>query len=181
MELRVLNYFLMVAREENITKAAQILHISQPTLSRQIANLEQELDTKLFVRQSHKITLTEDGMLLRRRASEMQQLSDKIFEEMSSDDEVLTGEIQIGSGELKSMDKLAEVIVEFHRQHPQVTFNIQSGNSEDIKLKIEQGLLDLGLLIEPVDTEKYSFVRMQQLETWGILVQDNSPLAKKIM
>lgn len=179
MELRVLNYFLMVAREENITKAAQILHISQPTLSRQIANLEQELDTKLFVRQSHKITLTEDGMLLRRRASEMQQLSDKIFEEMSSDDEVLTGEIQIGSGELKSMDKLAEVIVEFHRQHPQVTFNIQSGNSEDIKLKIEQGLLDIGLLIEPVDTEKYSFVRMQQLETWGILVQDNSPLAKK--
>jgi len=167
----------MIAREENITKAAQLLHISQPTLSRQIANLEDELGTKLFVRQSHKITLTEDGLLLRRRAEEMRQLSDKIVEEMSSSKDELAGEISIGSGELSAMNELAEIITKFHELYPLVTFNVQSGNSEDTKLAIEQGLLDIGLLIEPVDTEKYNFVRMTQQETWGALVRTDSPLA----
>ncbi|KRN99126.1 LysR family transcriptional regulator [Companilactobacillus kimchiensis] len=168
----------MIAREENITKAAKLLHVSQPTLSRQIANLEGELGVKLFVRQSHKISLTEDGLLLRRRAEEMRQLNDKILEEMSADKEDLAGEISIGSGELHSMVELADIITKFHQRYPLVKFNMQSGNSEDIKLAIEQGLLDLGLLIEPVDTEKYSFTRMHQHETWGILVANDSPLAK---
>jgi len=178
VELRVLNYFLMIAREENITKAAQLLHVSQPTLSRQIANLEEELGVKLFIRQSHKITLTEDGLLLRRRAQEMRQLSDKIVEEMSSNKDELAGEISIGSGELSAMNELADIIAQFHKKYPLVTFNLQSGNSEDTKLAIEQGLLDIGLLIEPVDTEKYDFVRMNQHETWGALVKTDSPLAK---
>jgi len=178
MELRVLNYFLMIAREENITRAAQLLHVSQPTLSRQIANLEAELGVKLFIRQSHKITLTEDGLLLRRRAQEMRQLSDKITEEMSSNRDELAGEISIGSGELSAMSELAVIMDKFHEQYPLVTFNLQSGNSEDTKLGIEQGLLDLGLLIEPVDTEKYNFVRMNQHEQWGALVQSDSKLAQ---
>ena len=136
MELRVLNYFLMVAREENITRAANLLHISQPTLSRQIANLEEELGTKLFTRHSHQITLTEDGLLLRRRAQEMRQLSEKIKSELSSDQTELSGEISIGSGELQGMNELGDIIVAFHKKYPLVTFNIQSGNAEDITLSL---------------------------------------------
>lgn len=178
MELRVLNYFLMVAREENITRAANLLHISQPTLSRQIANLEEELGTKLFTRHSHQITLTEDGLLLRRRAQEMRQLSEKIKSELSSDQTELSGEISIGSGELQGMNELGDIIVAFHKKYPLVTFNIQSGNAEDITLGIEQGLLDMAIFIEPVDTGKYDFVRLIQKENWGILVRNDSPLAK---
>ncbi|AUI71681.1 LysR family transcriptional regulator [Companilactobacillus alimentarius] len=180
MELRVLNYFLMIAREENITRAANLLHISQPTLSRQIANLEEELGTKLFVRQSHKITLTEDGMLLRRRAEEMRQLSDKIKDELSSDKTELSGNISIGSGEFRGMNELSDIIVSFHKKYPLVTFNIQSGNAKDINFGIEQGLLDMGVMIEPVDTTKYDFARFSQMESWGILIRNDSPLSKKI-
>lgn len=178
MELRVLNYFSMIAREENITRAANILHVSQPTLSRQIAALEEELGTKLFVRQSHKITLTEDGLLLRRRAEEMRQLSDKIREEMSEDKGDIAGEISIGGGELQSMNELALIMTAFRQKYPLVTFKIQSGNSKDTKWGIEQGLLDLGLLVEPVSTEKYSFVRMHAIEQWGVMTPINSPLSK---
>ncbi|HIY91637.1 LysR family transcriptional regulator [Companilactobacillus sp. HBUAS56275] len=178
MELRVLNYFLMVAREENITRAANLLHVSQPTLSRQIASLEEELGTKLFIRQSHKITLTEDGLLLRRRAEEMRQLSDKIKEEMSEDKGEIAGEISIGGGELQSMNELASIMTAFRQKYPLVTFKIQSGNSKDTKWGIEQGLLDLGLLIEPVSTEKYDFARMHPIEQWGVMVSVDSPLAQ---
>lgn len=178
MELRVLNYFLMIAREENITRAANLLHVSQPTLSRQIAALEEELGTKLFVRQSHKITLTEDGLLLRRRAEEMRQLSDKIKTEMSEDKAEIAGEISIGGGELRSMNELAQIMTAFRQQYPLVTFKIQSGNSKDTKWGIEQGLLDLGLLIEPVSTEKYDFARMHPVEQWGVMTPVDSSLAK---
>lgn len=178
MELRVLNYFLIVAREENITKAASLLHISQPTLSRQIANLEQELGTKLFIRKSHQIRLTSEGLLLRRRAEEMHQLSQKIYDEISVDQSELNGEISIGSGELRGMNELGEIMVKFHQKYPQVTFNIQSGNSKDIKFGIERGLLDMGILIEPVDTQKYQFVPLAETESWGALVRNDSPLSK---
>ncbi|MDR4934687.1 LysR family transcriptional regulator [Companilactobacillus paralimentarius] len=178
MELRVLNYFLMIAREENITRAANLLHVSQLTLSRQIAALEEELGTKLFVRQSHKITLTEDGLLLRRRAEEMRQLSDKIKEEMTKDKGEIAGEIAIGGGELQSMNELSQIMAAFRQKYPLVTFKIQSGNSKDTKWGIEQGLLDLGLLIEPVSTEKYDFARMHPTEQWGVMTAVDSPLAQ---
>lgn len=168
----------MVAREENITRAAKLLHISQPTLSRQIANLEEELGTKLFIRKSHQIILTEDGLLLRRRAEEMHQLSDRIFDEMSVNKTELSGEISIGSGELQGMNELSEIIVAFHQKYPLVKFNIQSGNAKDIQFGIEQGLLDMGILIEPVNTNKYEFVRLNQTEHWGVLVPDDSPISK---
>ncbi|MQS76595.1 LysR family transcriptional regulator [Companilactobacillus halodurans] len=177
MELRVLNYFLMIAREENITRAAELLHVSQPTLSRQIARLEEELGVKLFTRQSHKISLTESGLLLRRRAEEMRQLSDKIFDEMSEDNQELTGQIAIGSGEFLSMNELAELIVKFHKKYPLVTFDFQSGNSKDIESGVERGLIDLALLVEPVNTEKYEFVRINQQEHWGVLTRNDSNLA----
>lgn len=177
MELRVLNYFLMVAREENITKAAQQLHVTQPTLSRQLAQLEDELGVKLFERKSHKIVLTEDGILLRRRALEMRALADKIVNDFSSDQEELTGEIGIGAGELLSMNDLANIIAAFKQQYPNVKFDIMSGNAEDIKYRLDQGLLELGLLIEPIEIEKYNFARMQQKERWGVLVSEKSILA----
>lgn len=178
MELRVLRYFLMVAREENITKAAQALHVTQPTLSRQMAQLEEELGTKLFNRKSHNIELTEEGVLLRRRAQEMMQLSEIIKDELSGAGEELSGKVAIGAGELKSMDQLADIIAEFHEEYPKVEFELYSGNVQGIKFQMDQGLLDLGLLIEPVEIEKYDFLRMTQSERWGVLIPDNNKLAK---
>lgn len=178
MELRVLRYFLMVAREENITKAAHALHVTQPTLSRQMAQLEEELGVKLFNRKSHNIELTEEGVLLRRRAQEMMQLSEIIKDELSGAGEELSGKVAIGAGELKSMDQLADIIAEFHEEYPKVEFELYSGNVQGIKFQMDQGLLDLGLLIEPVEIEKYDFLRMTQSERWGVLIPDNNKLAK---
>lgn len=178
MELRVLNYFLMVAREENITKAAQLLHVTQPTLSRQIAQLEDELGVKLFQRSNHSIILTDNGMLLKRRAQEIVTLAEKAKREFSHDKQ-LNGTISIGSGELKSMQFLSEAIVSFRRKYPGVNFEIYSGNSDSIKERIDRGLLDLGLLIEPVDIGKYDFIRTNIKEEWGMLVQEASPLVER--
>ena len=179
MEIRVLKYFLMVAREENITRAASLLHITQPTLSRQLIQLEEELGVTLFLRNKHRITLTEDGMLLRRRAEEIVSLSKKIKEDLSNKSKELTGKICIGSGELKSSQFLAELINSFHQQHPLVKFEIYSGNSDNIKERIDNCLLDIGLLQEPVDIAKYSFARTPFKERWGILVNESCNLSKK--
>lgn len=179
MELRVLGYFLMVAREENITKAAQLLHISQPTLSRQLMQLEEELGVKLFLRKSHNITLTEDGILLKRRAGELLSLADKTKQEFLRQEDNLTGEVAIGAGELLSVDYLAEIIAAFREKYPLVTFDFYSGNADNITDHIERGLLDMGLLLEPIDIRKYEFFQMVPKEQWGALVCENSSLAEK--
>lgn len=179
MELRVLKYFLMVAREENITKAAALLHVTQPTLSRQLMQLEEELGVKLFHRSKHSIILTEEGMLLKRRAQELVSLSDKTVQELSYKGDVISGEIAIGCGETRSMLNLSEKIVSFRQQYPLVQFQIYSATADDIKERIEKGILDIGLLCEPVDIGKYEFIRMPLKEKWGILVPQNSTLAKK--
>lgn len=177
MELRVLNYFLIVAREENITKAAQILHITQPTLSRQLMQLEDELGVKLFKRSNHKVILTEDGILLRRRAQEIVALAEKTKNEFRME-ENLSGEITIGSGEYKCSRLLADIIASFRERNPLVKFDIMSGNSDDIKYQIERGSIDIGLLLEPVDVARYDFIRMPVQEEWGVLVREDSELAK---
>lgn len=179
MELRVLNYFLMVAREENITKAAQLLHVTQPTLSRQLMQLEEELGVKLFHRGKHSVSLTEDGMLLRRRALEFVALSEKTKMELQHKKEMPTGEIAIGCGETKSMSILSENMVSFRQKYPLVQFSIYSAIADDIKERIEKGLLDMGLLVEPVDISKYEFIRLPLKEQWGVLVRMDSPLAEK--
>lgn len=179
MELRVLNYFLMVAREENITKAAQLLHVTQPTLSRQLMQLEEELGVKLFHRGKHSVSLTEDGMLLRRRALELVALSEKTKMELQHKKEMPTGEIAIGCGETKSMSILSENMVSFRQKYPLVQFSIYSAIADDIKERIEKGLLDMGLLVEPVDISKYEFIRLPLKEQWGVLVRMDSPLAEK--
>ena len=179
MEIRVLKYFLMVAREENITKAAALLHLTQPTLSRQLMQLEAELGVKLFHRSKHSIILTEDGMLLKRRAQEIVSLSDKTVQELSHKEDVLSGEIAIGCGETKNMLFLSEQIRKFRQKYPLVQFSIHSAIADDIKERIEKGILDIGLLMEPVDIGKYEFIRMPQKEKWGILVRKDSELAAK--
>ena len=179
MELRGLKYFLMVAREENISKAAALLHVAQPTLSRQLMQLEDELGVKLFHRSRHSIILTEEGMLLKRRAQEIVSLSDKTLQELSRKDEILSGEIAIGCGETKSMLFLAEWMKEFQQKYPLVQFQIHSANVDDIRERLEKGILDMGLLTEPVNTGKYEFIRMPQKEKWGVLVRRDSKLAAK--
>lgn len=178
MELRVLKYFLVVAREENITRAAQLLHITQPTLSRQLIQLEEELGVTLFKRSKYRIVLTDDGMLLRRRAQEIVDLSEKTQMEFERHEESLSGEISIGCGETNSMSFLSERIATFRRAHPLVSFNIYSATADDIKDRLEKGLLDLGLLAEPVEIGRYDFIRMPKEDLWGVLVRRDSPLAQ---
>ncbi len=179
MELRVLHYFLMVAREENITKAAQLLHVTQPTLSRQLMQLEKELGVQLFHRGKHSVRLTEEGMLLRRRAQELVSLSEKTKQELQCREEVPAGEIAIGCGETKSMSLLSSSMVSFRERYPLVQFSIYSAIADDIKERIEKGLLDMGLLVEPVDISKYEYIRLPVEERWGVLVREDSPLARK--
>ena len=179
MEIRVLKYFLMVSREENITKAANLLHITQPTLSRQLRQLEEELDVKLFDRGTHNITLTEEGMLLKRRAQEIVSLAEKTKQEFNKEKDNLTGEIAIGCGEIHGMNILSEIMNSFREEYPLVTYEIYSGNADIIKEKIENGTLDMGLLIEPVDISKYEFVRIPIKEEFGLFVRKDSPLTSK--
>lgn len=179
MEIRVLKYFLLVAREENITKAANLLHLTQPTLSRQLMQLEEELGVQLFRRSKHRIILTEEGMLLRRRAEEIVALADKTRDDLQRRGEQLSGTVAVGSGELRSSRFLTQLLTAFQRENPLVSFSIYSGNADNIKERIERGLLDIGLLQEPVDIAKYSFVRTPGREQWGVLVREDSELASR--
>lgn len=177
MELRVLRYFLAVAQKENITKAAAMLHLTQPTLSRQMMQLEEELGVQLFHRSRYRIILTSEGMLLRRRAQELVDLSDKTIREFASRETELMGEIAIGAGETRSMTFLSQTIRTFRERYPKVTFRIFSANADDVKERLDMGLLDMGLLTEPVDVGKYAFCRMEEKDRWGALVRSDSPLA----
>lgn len=177
MELRVLKYFLAVAREENITKAAALLHLTQPTLSRQLMQLEEELGVQLFRRSRYHIELTEDGMLLRRRAQELVDLAEKTTREFTLRETELMGEIAIGAGETRSMSFLSRAMVSFRENYPKVTFRIFSANADDVKERLDTGLLDMGLLTEPVDVGRYAFCRMKERDRWGVLVRLDSPLA----
>lgn len=177
MELRVLKYFLAVAREENITKAAALLHLTQPTLSRQLMQLEEELGVQLFRRSRYHIELTEEGMLLRRRAQELVDLAEKTTREFTMRETELMGEIAIGAGETRSMSFLSRAMVSFRERYPKVTFRIFSATADDVKERLDTGLLDMGLLTEPVDVGRYAFCRMKERDRWGVLVRLDSPLA----
>lgn len=178
MELRILRYFLVVAQEENITKAATLLYISQPSLSRQLMQMEEELGVKLFKRSKHSIVLTEEGHLLRRRAQEIVTLADKAEKELAQREEIVSGEITIGCGETKNMAYLSQMMVSFQKKYPDVTFDIYTAIADDVKERIENGILDFGLLLEPVEITKYNFVRMPLKEKWYVLMRKDCPLAK---
>lgn len=179
MELRVLQYFLVVAREENITKAAALLHITQPTLSRQLMQMEEELGVKLFRRGKHSIMLTEEGMMLRRRAQEIVDLTEKAAKELKRGDETVSGEISIGCGETQNMKPLSKMIASFRQKYPDVSFHFYTAIADDVKERLENGLLDMGLLLEPVEVSRYHYVRMPLREKWQVLMRRDWRLAEK--
>ena len=172
MEIRVLRYFLTVVREESITKASEVLHITQPTLSRQLAQMEEDIGVKLFDRGTRKIKLTNEGILLRRRAEEILQLVDKTEKEFANREEMI-------SGEIAAVQLLPKIIESFRRKYPRVTFDIFTATADLVKEQMEKGLLDIGLLLEPVDMEKYEFIRLNIREKWVVLMKSDDPLSKK--
>lgn len=179
MDIRVLQYFLAVAREESITKAAETLHMTQPPLSRQLKELEDEVGKQLLIRGSKKVTLTEEGMLLRKRAEEMVDLMEKTKAELSVSIENINGEIYIGCGETDAISFLAESAHHLQKKHPLIHYHIYSGDAERVMEKLDKGLIDFGLLVGPVDISKYDYMRLPMKDTWGVLMQKGSPLAEK--
>ena len=177
MELRVLRYFLAVAREENISAAADYLHLTQPTLSRQLMDLEEELGKKLFLRGNRKITLTEDGVLFRKRANEILELVEKTESEFRAADEAVAGDIYIGGGESEAMRLVAQTARALQRLHPGIRYHLYSGNADDVGERLDKGLLDFGILIEPFDRKKYDSLRLPHRDRWGVLMRRDSPLA----
>lgn len=179
MEIRVLKYFLAVVREESISKAAEVLHITQPTLSRQLAQLEEEIGVKLFNRGTRKITLTDEGFLLRRRAEEIVSLVDKTEQELLEQEQRIEGKITIGCGETQAVQILPKLFSEFGKKYPNVTFDIFTATADLVKEQMDKGLIDVGLLLEPIDIEKYDFIRLPIKEKWVVLMKPNDPLREK--
>ena len=178
MELRVLRYFLEVAREENITAAAESLHITQPTLSKQLMDLENELGKKLFIRGKRRITLTEDGMLLRKRASEIIELVEKTETDLQKNDELVVGDIYIGAAETDGIKLIAKLCKNLQDKYPNIHYHLFSGNSEDVLEKLDKGLIDFAILFEPSDFKKYNHIKLPVYNNWGLLMKKDNPLAK---
>ena len=179
MELRVLRYFIEVAREQNITAAAERLHITQPKLSKQLIDLEGELRKKLFVRGKRKTTLTEDGMFLYRRAQEIVDLADKTEAAFRSTDDAVTGGVSIGCGETEGMEVVIKAMQKLHSEHPDVRFHLYSGNGEDVSERLDNGLVDFGLFVGNTDLDKYDYIRLPASDTWGLLMRRDSELASR--
>lgn len=179
MEFRVLKYFLAVAEEENITKAAQVLHITQPTLSKQLMELEEELGKKLFIRGNRKITLTPEGMLLQKRAQEIIGLVSKTEKELEQSDDIISGDIYIGAGETDGFRCLLKVADKLKKQYPQIHYHISSGDIIDVLYNLDRGIIDFALVFGEVDKTRYSCIKLPPKEVWGVLMRKDSELACK--
>ena len=179
MELRVLRYFLAVAREGSVTHAAQRLHISQPTLSKQLKDLEAELGKKLFVRSSFSVRLTDEGMLLRRRAEDILDMVDKTTDEFKALGEISGGDVHIGCAESDGIRHLAQRIKAVQAQYPRIRVHLYSGDRNDLAERLEQGLLDLAVLVESNDLSKYNYLPLPGADTWGVILRKDHPLAAK--
>lgn len=179
MEIRVLRYFLAIAREGSITNAANFLHVTQPTLSRQIHDLEQELGQKLFIRRSYNMALTPEGIILRKRAEEIISMVDKTEAEFISMERTIGGDIYIGGGESDAVKFLAKVAKELHDDYPEIHYHLYSGNAQDVTERLDKGLLDFGVLVQPADLFKYDYLNIPVKDTWGVLMRRDSPLAEK--
>ena len=179
MEIRTLRYFLAVAREENMTRAAELLHVTQPTLSKQLKSLEDELGKKLFTRHSFSIRLTDEGILLRNRAEDLISMADKIEQEFVSLDDITGGELYLGLAESYRIKYLARVIKEFKSRYPNLHYHITSGDTEQIADKLDKGLLDFLVLAEYPDSRKYEYIEFPEGDTWGLVIPADDPLARK--
>lgn len=182
MELRVLQYFLAIAREQSILRAAHSLHLSQPTLSTQIKQLEEELGKQLLIRGtkgSRKVTLTEDGMILRKRAEEILRLVEKTQKEIRLSDRVIIGDIHIGAGETDGVRLLAKAAKELQQHYPEIHYHISSGNADFVIEQLDKGLIDFGIVFGEVDLKKYNALKLPLKDTWGVLMRQDAPLAQK--
>lgn len=179
MEIRALKYFLIAVREGNITKAAKYLNLTQPNLSRQINMLERDIGHKLFERKHNNIELTPEGILLKKRAEEIIDMIEKTRAEFNFTDELIAGDIFIGAGETWAMSLLASIMKDIQETYPHIRYNIYSGNFNDITEKLDKGLLDFGVLIDPADLSKYDYLKIPAKDTWGVIMRKDSKLAKK--
>ena len=179
MELRVLQYFLAVAREQSISAAAQSLHLTQPTLSRQLKELELELGKTLLIRGSRKVTLTEDGMLLRKRAEEILDLVGRTEKEVRQSDKILSGDIYIGTGETDGVRQIAKAAHQLQTLYPNVQFHIVSGDAVDVCERLDKGLLDFGILLGDMDKTKDHYMELPMTDVWGVLMQNRKKKKKK--
>ena len=181
MEIRVLRYFLEIAREGNMSRAAETLHVSQPTLSKQIKDLEGELGKKLFRRGSASVRLTDEGMLLRKRAEDILDLVDKTTDEFSSLCDITGGEVHIGCAESCQIKYLARTIKKFQQKYPLFRFHITSGNTEQVAERLDRGLFDLAVIVEPPDLSRYNYLEIPETDVWGAVMRKDHPLAGKSM
>ena len=182
MELRVLHYFLAIAREQSIVRAAESLHLSQPTLSTQVKNMEKELGKQLLIRGtkgSRKITLTEEGMILRKRAEEILDLVKKTECEITSADDIVMGDIYIGTGETDAVRLIAKTAGKLQKICPGIHFHVSSGNAAFVMEQLDKGLLDFGVVFGTVDLTKYNALKLPDKDVWGVLMRRDSPLASK--
>ncbi len=179
MELRVLEYFLAVAREQSISAAADFLHLTQPTLSRQLKDLEEEFGKQLFIRGNRKVTLTEDGVYFRKKAEEIVTLAQRTEAEMKNTDQGIVGDIYIGAGETEAVGNLVSVAHELQKQFSGIHFHITSGDTADLTDRLDKGLFDFCLLLGEIDRSKYDYLSLPYTDTWGILMRKDSPLAEK--
>ena len=179
MEIRVLRYFLEIAREGNMTRAAETLHVSQPTLSKQMKDLEQELGKKLFRRGSSSVRLTDEGMLLRKRSEDILDMVDKTTDEFKALSNIMGGEVHIGCAESHQIKYLARVIKAFKKQYPLFRYHITSGNTEQVAERLDRGLIDLAVIVEPPNLSKYNYLEVPETNTWGLVMRKDDPLADK--
>lgn len=178
MELRVLRYFLEVAREENVTHAAQRLHVSQPTLSRQIKELENELGKKLFIRSNYSIKLTEEGRLLRKRAEDILEMADKTLAEFKSLDEINGGDIHIGCAESNGISHFIRIVKSLQEKYPRIRYHFYSSGTDAVNERLDRGLLDFAIIVQEADPSKYNYLRIPASDHWGLLMRKDSPLAQ---
>ena len=179
LDAKLLHYFLVVAREQNMTRAAAELHIAQPTLSAQIAQLEKQLGLKLFTRTNKSTILTEDGVMFRARAQELMELMNKVENEFSIGDSDISGDVYFGAAETHIMGYISEVFRSIQKEYPNVRFHIYSGDAQAILERLDKGLLDIGLLLGADNQEKYDYTPLGRYDTWGLLVPDDCEIARK--
>lgn len=179
MEIQVLRNFLAVAREGNITNAANHIHIAQPSLSRQIKNLEKELGQQLFVRGSHSVSLTPEGMILRKRAEDVIAMVDKIEDEFDTMGDSISGDIHIGAGETYIFRYIVDILKNLQKDYPDIHYHLYSGNAAEVTERLDKGLLDFGLLMQPADITKYDYFNLPEKDVWGVVMRRDSFLAEK--
>ncbi|MDO4543150.1 MAG: LysR family transcriptional regulator, partial [Clostridia bacterium] len=179
IETRQLHYFLAIAREQNITKAAESLYVTQSTLSKQMMDLERQLGKQLFIRGKRKLTLTEEGHFLRNRAQEIMELLNNTESVFRADEDILGGRVTIGCGETIAMDYIAGLLADFHKRYPDVTLHTHSGDADSVLERLDKGLVDMGLLLGPIRQEKYDYLNIHQKDVFGLLMPKNCALAEQ--